>query len=306
MTKSTIQLSVKNLHKRFDSDLLKAKLDVLQGVNLEIRKGEIYGFLGPNGAGKTTTIKAITGLISPDKGEISICGYKHDSKEARQKLGFMPERPGFYNHLSGRELLAFYTDLLAIPAKEAQPKINQLLEMVGMTKKADQKLGSYSKGMAQRIALAQALINDPELVILDEPMSGLDPIGRSDFRNIILDLRERGITVFFSSHIIPDVESICDRVGILLNGTIIAEGEIEEIVSMEVEEFELSFAGSSSKKLKVPLLSAYDGTDSSLVRVKPEDKNKAVSEILSSGAELLRLAPVRKTLEDKLVEKIRS
>ena len=306
MTKENIQLSVKDLHKRFDSDLLKASIDVLKGVNLEIKKGEIYGFLGPNGAGKTTTIKAITGLIKPDKGKIEICGHKHTSSAAKKKLGFMPERPGFYNHLSGRELLMFYTDLLGISEQEAKKKVSELLETVGMTKKANQKLGSYSKGMAQRIALAQALLNDPQLVILDEPLSGLDPIGRSDFRKIILSLKEKGVTVFFSSHIIPDVESICDRVAILLDGKVIAEGEIEEIVSLEVEEFEISFAGSSTSIIGVPTINSTDGTDSSLITVRPEDKDKAVEAILASGAELLRLLPVRKTLEDKLVEKIRS
>jgi ABC-2 type transport system ATP-binding protein len=229
----------------------------------------------------------------------------HDSTRAKARTGFMAEHPGFYNHLSGEELLQFYADLVGLSHKESGKRITELLSMVGLSKKGNQKIKTYSKGMLQRIALAQALINRPELLILDEPMSGLDPIGRRDFRDIMLDLAEYGVTIFFSSHILPDVESICDRVAILIDGTVQAEGEIDDIVSLEVDQFDLYFSGISIPQLKTPLLGSHKGPDSNWARVSAQNKDALMKEIIDAKAKLLRVNPVRSSLEEILIGKYR-
>ena len=208
---SDVQLRVDNLWKTFHPGLFEPAVEVLKGLSLEVEKGEIFGFLGPNGAGKTTTIKAITGLVVLDKGEISIDGHAHDSIQAKRMIGFMAENPYLYNHLAGREYLRFSAELLGVDGPEVEDRVEAVLRQVSMDTRAEKKMSVFSKGMLQRIALAQALLGDPRLLILDEPMSGLDPIGRRDVRDIILGQKESGVTVFFSSHIIPDVETICDR-----------------------------------------------------------------------------------------------
>lgn len=302
---NSVQLKVKDLHKTFDQDLLKAKLHVLRGVNLEVRKGDIYGFLGPNAAGKTTTIKSITGLIMPDSGEITIGGERNTSMAAKRKVGFMPEQPGFYNHLSGKELMRFYADLLAIPRNKSEDLIKMILDDVGLAGHASLKIRNYSKGMLQRLALAQALINDPELLILDEPMSGLDPIGRRDFKDIIFKLKERGTTIFFSSHIIPDVESLCDRVAILISGKIRAEGKVKEIVAMEVKFVDVAFSGVPLESIKTGIESGHESSDSTWVRVAGDSQKDLIEEISNKGGKLISLNPVRKSLEEVLISKYR-
>lgn len=302
---SKAMLSIRDLHKTFDSDLLKKKQEVLKGVNLTVNSGEIYGFLGPNGAGKTTTIKIITSLIFADKGIISIGGTPHTTGDARKKIGFMPETPGFYRHLNGRELLVFFANLLDLPRGEIDGRVDELLKLVGLWEKRDTLVGAYSKGMTQRIALAQALLHKPPLLILDEPLSGLDPIGRADFRDILLNLRENGVTIFFSSHIIPDVESICDRVGILLNGRIQAEGDIDEIVDMEINHYDITFTGEPEQKFSFDVESSNSGGDSTFIRIAAADKAKAIEEIQKLGGDIIRVSPVRASLEEVLIGKIR-
>lgn len=297
------QLQVKKLHKTYSDDLLKTKKHVLKGVDLEVGKGEIYGFLGPNGAGKTTTIKAITGLIIPDSGEISICNKPHTSVAAKRQMGFMPEQPSFYNHLTGHELLLFYSDLIGLARADATKRIDKLLHQVGLTDHAQAKVKTYSKGMLQRMALAQALINQPKLLILDEPLSGLDPIGRRDFREIILELKEEGVTIFFSSHIIPDVENICDRVGILIDGRLQAEGEVQEIINLKVDHYDITFTGVPPGSLKTELVAEHEGSDSVWARVTNDLKDRLVSEITSAGGNLISLNPVTSSLEDVLISK---
>ncbi|MEJ2582478.1 MAG: ABC transporter ATP-binding protein, partial [Acidobacteriota bacterium] len=245
-----IQLSVNNLQKTFHPGLFEASIEVLKGLSFEVEKGEIFGFLGPNGAGKTTTIKAITELIYPDAGEILICGLPHTSLDAKRRLGFMTESPYFYRHLTGREFLQFCGELLYVDPSVLGEKISRVLVEVGMERRADQKMGTFSKGMLQRVALAQALLGDPELLILDEPLSGLDPIGRRDVRDIILTRAAAGTTVFFSSHIIPDVEMICDRVAIIVDGVVRTIGAVSELVSGVAATYEATFVGAAPSELK--------------------------------------------------------
>ena len=211
---------------------------VLRDVTLSVRRGEVYGFLGPNGAGKTTSMKCLLGLLTPDQGSIKIFGRPGSEPCARQKLGYLPEQPYFYPHLTGRELIEYFGRLFGLPAAIRRQRTDDLLERVGMGSKADVPIRQYSKGMLQRIGLAQALINDPELVILDEPMSGLDPIGRREIKDIILELKAKGSTVFFSSHILADAEALCDRVGLLFNGHILRESAVDELLEERVRYWE--------------------------------------------------------------------
>jgi ABC-2 type transport system ATP-binding protein len=297
-----VQLEVRDLQKTFDPGLFEAKVEVLRGVSFEVSQGEIFGFLGPNGAGKTTTIKAITGLIRPDAGEIRVCGVPHSDLEARRRIGFMPENPYFYNHLTGREFLRFAAELLGMGRAGVESRIDELLELVSMERGADRPMRTFSKGMLQRIALAQALLGSPDLLILDEPMSGLDPVGRRDVRDIIIGQRERGTTVFFSSHIIPDVETICDRVAIMAEGTIRATGTVRELVAHEVEAYELTFVGVAPERLATPVLASHSGSDASWARVSSLNRDALIQELAAAGARLVSLTPVRSTLEEFLMQ----
>jgi ABC-2 type transport system ATP-binding protein len=293
-----IALSIEDLHKSFDPGLFERRIDVLKGLSLEVRRGETFGFLGPNGAGKTTTIKAITGLIRPDRGRIVVCGLPPDRLEARARIGFMAEQPYVYNHLSGREFLEFHAELLALPRGEVAGRVAEVLDLVSMTDAADRAMRTFSKGMLQRLSLAQALLGRPELLVLDEPMSGLDPVGRRDVRDLILAEKERGTTVFFSSHIIPDVETICDRVAILVGGTVRAVGEVRELVVQEAEAYEVSFVCADPVALATPLLASHRGSDAWWARVASEHRDALIRELAAAGARLVALSPVRSTLEE--------
>ncbi|MGH7230210.1 MAG: ABC transporter ATP-binding protein, partial [Nitrospiraceae bacterium] len=206
-------------------------IQALSGLSLSVRRGEIYGFLGPNGAGKTTTLKILLGLMRATSGHAEVLGVPAGDVNVHRHIGFLPESPYFYDYLTAEEFLAFYGHLAGQSGEELDRRVTSLLGMVGLSEARTRQLRKFSKGMLQRVGLAQALIHDPELVILDEPMSGLDPIGRKQVRDLILGLRDKGKTVFFSTHIIPDVEMICDRVGIVVKGKLLATGRVDELVS---------------------------------------------------------------------------
>ena len=293
-----IQLSVRDLHKTFHPGLFEASVEVLKGLSFDVQRGEIFGFLGPNGSGKTTTIKAITEIIYPDSGEISVCGLPHSSLEAKKKIGFMTESPYVYRHLTGREFLRFCAELLGLPRHGLEDRIHSVLQEVGMSASGDRALGTYSKGMLQRVALAQALLGEPEILILDEPMSGLDPVGRRQVRDIILRQASSGVTVFFSSHIIPDVEALCDRVAIIVDGTVRAIGAVRDLVSREAERYEATFTGADPHELTTPLLSQHSGSGQSWVRILSEHRGALIDVLEERGAELVSLNPVGVTLED--------
>jgi ABC-2 type transport system ATP-binding protein len=296
-----IQLSIRDLRKTFHPGLFESSIEVLKGLSFEVSRGEVFGFLGPNGAGKTTTIKAITEIIYPDSGKISICGLPHTSLEAKKRLGFMTESPYFYRHLTGREFLRFCGELLGLDRSGLEDRISRVLGEVDMTGRADRTMGTYSKGMQQRVALAQALLGDPEVLVLDEPMSGLDPIGRRDVRDIILARAKAGVTVFFSSHIIPDVEMICDRVAIIVDGTIRSVGAMSDLISHETQEFEATFIGVATDALTTPLLAHHVGSGETWVRVATRHRDDLIKELSERGARLVSLSPVRATLEDVLM-----
>jgi ABC-2 type transport system ATP-binding protein len=293
-----IQLSVRDLHKTFHPGLFEANIEVLKGTSFEVERGEIFGFLGPNGAGKTTTIKAITELIYPDSGEITVCGLPHTSLEAKRRLGFMTESPYVYRHLTGREFLRFCGELLGLSRNGMEERITDVLDDVGMAARGDRTLGTYSKGMLQRVALAQAILGQPELLILDEPMSGLDPVGRRQVRDIILRQAAAGVTVFFSSHIIPDVEALCDRVAIIVDGTVRAIGAVRDLVSRDAKEYEATFSGVLPENLNTPVIAQHAGSGESWVRFLSKDREALVDELDTLGAHLVSLNPVRTNLED--------
>lgn len=239
MTDTVIE--VHGLVKDHFSNLLRKRFRALDGVDFTVKKGETYGLLGPNGAGKTTTQKLILGLLKPTSGTISILGKAPGDKEALGKIGFLPENPYFYAYLSATEFLDFFAQLFDLNPKERKDRIKELLELVQLNEAGSRPIRKFSKGMMQRLGIAQALLNDPELVLFDEPNSGLDPIGRRDIRRIMLMLKEKGKTIFFNSHMLPDVRDICDRVGVLHRGKMVGEGVVSEICSagtyQELEDY---------------------------------------------------------------------
>ncbi len=221
-------IQIKNLVVEFPSQ--KGVVRALDGLNLTVKQGQVFGFLGPNGAGKTTTMHVLLGFIKAISGVARIFDEDVLHSIARQRIGYLPEHPDTYRFLTGRELLIMAGNLFLIRRKQLKHRVDELLKLVGLTDTADRRITTYSRGMMQRIGLAQSLVNDPDLVILDEPTSGFDPLGRISIRHIITSLRDRGKTVFFSSHELSEVELICDHIGIIADGRMIADGTVEDLV----------------------------------------------------------------------------
>jgi ABC-2 type transport system ATP-binding protein len=218
----------------------------VKDLSLRIEPGEVYGLLGPNGSGKSTTLKIILGLVSPTRGRTEIFGRDSRLVESREAVGFLPENPYFYKYLSGAETLRFFGRLCGMTGATLKSRVNELLDLVGLNKARDRRLGTYSKGMLQRIGLAQALIHDPRLVVLDEPTAGVDPAGSREIRDLIMDLKRRGITVLLSSHLLAQAQEICDRVGILADGVLVREGRLQELIAIE-NQTELVIADASTQ-----------------------------------------------------------
>jgi len=225
-----VVITTEGLTKEFRVGFRMKRVLALDNLNLKVEEGEIFGYIGPNGAGKTTTLKIIMGLIYPTSGNVQIFGRDIKDINIKMDIGFLPEAPYFYDYLTAREFLDFYSQLFGLGKKERERRIEELLDMVDLRLVKDTQLRKFSRGMLQRIGIAQALINDPKLVVLDEPMSALDPVGRTKIRDVILRLKDEGKTVFFSSHILSDVEMICDRVGLLVNGKLKEIGKLEELL----------------------------------------------------------------------------
>jgi len=275
----------------------------LSGLSLTVRQGEIYGFLGPNGSGKTTTLKILMGLMRATSGKAEVLGKPAGDVQVRRKIGFLPESPYFYDYLTAEEFLAFYGHLAGLERAELGRKIDHLLGVVGLTEARTRQLRKFSKGMLQRVGLAQALIHDPELVILDEPMSGLDPIGRKQVRDLILSLRDQGKTVFFSTHIIPDVEMICDRVGIVVKGKLLATGRVDELVRHEhTQSVEIVCEG--IKVDEVPVIKAaatlvlQRGPHCLVALPGPDRQEEILAAIRAHGGKLVSVTPQKGSLEE--------
>jgi ABC-2 type transport system ATP-binding protein len=295
-------VKITGLHKSFKSEFLRQRKEVLKGISLTAEEGEIFGYLGPNGAGKTTTLKCLLGLIFPDKGELEILGLPHLSLKAKARLGYPPENPYFYDYLTAAEFLRYYSQLHTIKKGEIENKIEKLLRMVGLEQSAHLQLRKFSKGMLQRIGMAQTLLNDPALVLLDEPLGGLDPIGRKEIRDIIVRLRDEGKTVFLSSHILQDIEMICDRVAIIVDGQVINQGKLHDLISQKILFTEIILSGIAQKELEAfgECLAAHE--DNILVKVFEEKKVEDILQLVyTQKAKIHSLVPRTESLEDLFV-----
>jgi ABC-2 type transport system ATP-binding protein len=294
------------LRKTFRTGFWMRPVEAVKDVDLEVKAGEIFGFIGPNGAGKTTTIKMLTGLVMPTAGEAWVSERPVSDPESRARLGFLPEGTFFHDYLTASEFLDFHGSLLGIPREVRRERIPRLLERVGLAHAAERQIRRYSKGMRQRAGLAQALIGDPEIVILDEPMSGLDPLGRKDVRDVILSLRDEGKTVFFSSHILEDAEVICDQVAIILSGRIVKQGYLDELLGQELVGSELVVEGISESlysELQSQARRAVVQGHRFLFEFDGESEGeKALDRVRESGGRIRSFVPKRKSLEDLLLE----
>jgi len=304
-----IAIRMERLSKTFRVGFWARKVKAVEELSVEVGEGEIFGLLGPNGAGKTTAIKMLLGFVRPTQGRAFVAGLPAGSMEARRAIGYLPENPALYEFLTGEEYLRFAGRLAGLGRREAASRADQLLEQVGLAGRADRAIRRFSKGMVQRLALAQALIGDPRIVVLDEPMSGLDPIGRKDVRDLIFQLRQQGRTVLFSTHILSDVEAICDRVGIMVGGRLTDCGSLDTLLEPGVRAVEI-VARQVPDQLAERL--AVEGVqlmrrDGAVVLTFPSEPpaQEAVRAIVGAGGVLVSLAPHRQTLENLFVQRAR-
>jgi ABC-2 type transport system ATP-binding protein len=282
MVETQPAVEIRDLVKDFQTSFRRKPLRAVDGVSIRIMPGEVYGLIGPNGSGKSTTMKALLGLVAPTSGHCAIFGKDSLKVDSRNDVGFLPENPYFYKHLSGAETLAFYGRLCGLGGRALKDRISELLDLVDLQGARDRRVGGYSKGMLQRIGLAQALIQEPRLVILDEPTAGVDPLGSRQIRDLILKLRGRGITVFLCSHLLEQVQEVCDHVGIIFQGRMIREGRLEDLIAIEDQtEFILRNADA-----------ALMDRINALIREHP-------------GVELVRTGKPRTTLERLFLREIR-
>jgi len=282
----------------------------LDGLDLQVGQGEVFGFLGPNGAGKTTTLKLLMQLIFPTAGSAEILGRPVGDVAVRRRIGYLPENPFFYDNLSAEELLTYFARLFGYRGAERAARVSRILDEVGLGAERRFQLRKYSKGMLQRVGLAQALLNDPEVVFLDEPMSGLDPIGRREVRDIILRLRDRGATVFFSSHILGDAETLCSRVAIVAQGKLVASGSVAELVPFRVRGWDLVIGGLDAARVRdiggpdTATREIADGRHH-VILAEAASLDAAMAKITALGGQLVSVNPVRDTLEDFFVARVR-
>ncbi|MEZ5425902.1 MAG: ABC transporter ATP-binding protein [Pyrinomonadaceae bacterium] len=305
-------VEIENLTKDYEKGFWKKKkIRALDGLNLKVRGGQIFGFLGGNGAGKTTTIKILMTLLFPTAGSARILGSDIRDFKMHSRIGYCPENPYFYDYLKAMELMTYFAELLGIESSKRKKKCEELLTRVGLPEKDwNRQLRKFSKGMLQRVGLAQSLLNDPEIVFLDEPMSGLDPLGRREIRELISELRRKGTTVFMSTHILSDIEALCDEVAILRNGRLSATGNLQDLLarSGEVQSFEIAFKGISAEELagafsdlpEIKINSAPNGVH--LQSVGEEQVEKVLHLTKKAGGTLVSVQPVKQSLEELFVE----
>lgn len=305
MAECSIRLD--KFEKSYCSDFLRRRKAVLRGITLEVRPGETFAYLGHNGAGKTTTIKALLGLIKVDAGRVELLGCKPGDRGALARVGYVPENPYFYDHLTGRELLGLMAGLHGLDRRTTRRRVDEILELVGVQSSADRRMRTYSKGMLQRIGMGQALINDPDLLVLDEPMGGLDPIGRHHIRAIIAELKARGKTIFMSSHILSDVEAIADR------AAIISEGLLRRVIDLKSDErsfrrMELQCRGltdEDSDALRDHGFDVQTRNDISWIRIDEAHLvSEAILAVQRTSGQILQLGPVRTSLEEIFVQEV--
>lgn len=292
-------IEIQDLGKTYVKGVRRQKVTAVRGLSLEVEEGEIFGFVGPNGAGKSTTIKILCHLIRPTSGRVSLIGKDVTSPEARRTVGYLPENPSYYDFLTGEELLAFNGSIHGMSAERIRRRSHELLRLVELEEAARRPLRTYSKGMVQRLGIAASLIHEPKVLIWDEPMSGLDPIGRKQTADLMLDLRKQGKTIFFSTHILADVEQVCDRIGMIVKGELTYTGHLEEIRSAAIERYHVVFRPRDNLAPDAfspyPLL-IHGGLHH--LEVPPEDFGEMMRRLLGEGAEIVIVEPRRLRLED--------
>lgn len=297
-----------NLEKTYSVGFWRKKPRVaLRPLSLEVHEGEVFGYLGPNGAGKTTTLKLLMGLVFPSAGSARILGLDVNHPQVKAQIGFLPEHPYFYDYLTARELLHYYAQLSGVAAKERSRRVEEVLQRVGLPDVSGVQLRKFSKGMLQRVGIAQAIVHDPRVVFLDEPMSGLDPMGRREVRDLIEGLKHEGKTVFFSTHILSDAEALCDRVAILNKGELRGVGAVAELTSTVHGKVELIWAGPSVPAgLKSIAAECHVTGETGRAVVGEESVNAAIDAIRAAQFRLISVTPVRATLEDYFVQRLES
>jgi len=284
----------------------KRRVAGLKPLNLSVEAGEVFGYLGPNGAGKTTTLKLLMGLIFPSGGSARILEMAIADPRMKSQIGFLPEQPFFYDYLTAAELLDYYARLSGVPARERTKRVQTALARVGMSQSARTQLRKLSKGMLQRVGIAQAVLHDPKVVFLDEPMSGLDPLGRREVRDLIQSLKEEGKTVFFSTHILSDAEALCDRVAILHKGELRGVGAVNELTARTESKVEILFQGVQGVTLLSALGAECHATGEMVRAIIPENRqDEALEALRRLGLRLISLTPVRATLEDYFIERLK-
>lgn len=284
----------------------KQLLPALRSLDLTVDSGETFGFLGPNGAGKTTTLKLLMGIIFPTSGSATVLGKDCLDPEVKRKLGFLPEQPYFYDYLSAPELLDYYARLSGIPAAARKQRIDELLGRVGLSDVGAKQLRKFSKGMLQRVGIAQAIIHDPEIVILDEPMSGLDPVGRHDVRELIQHLKDQGKTIFFSTHILSDAEALCDRVGIIHKGELRGVGVVNDFRSSVADKTEVIWLGANALASVRDLVTDTHITgDTVRGALQSANLDRLLEKLRAQHARLISVTPIQRTLEDYFLSKTR-
>ena len=281
----------------------------LDRLSIDVAPGDVFGFLGPNGAGKTTTLKLLMQLVFPTSGEAEILGRPLGDVSIRRRIGYLPENPYFYDHLTAEELLDYYGRLFGQSAADRRQRVGKTLDRLGIGAERRLPLRKFSKGMLQRVGLAQALLNDPEVVFLDEPMSGLDPLGRRDVRALILELRDQGRTIFFSSHILSDAEALCTRVAIVAKGRLAASGTLADLKEFAIQGWELVMAGVPPEALERVRARARRvvtiGGDRYAIDLPPDGRpEELLRELTAAGATPVSLNPLRETLEDVFVRRV--
>jgi ABC-2 type transport system ATP-binding protein len=307
---ATRAISTRGLGKTYRLGLRMRTVEALSALDLDVDEGSVYGFVGPNGAGKSTTIKILVGLIAAGRGEASLFGHPVREAAARRVVGYLPENPSFHDFLRPMEALRFLGHLSGMSGAPLRRRCEELLELVGLGHARDLTVRKFSKGMVQRLGLAQAVLHDPPLLILDEPMSGLDPLGRKDVRDLILELRRRGKTIFFSTHILGDVEAICDRVGMLFHGKLMAEGPLGQLLDGSIQAVEVRCLGVPAElgaRLTREAVRSSSSPDAQVFVFRSlAAANAAAQELLRAGGQVLALQPIRESLEESFVRLARS
>jgi ABC-2 type transport system ATP-binding protein len=296
-------IEIRGLTKDYRTGFLRKRPKrSLDNLTLDVEEGEVFGFLGPNGAGKTTTLKLLMGLIFPTSGTARVRGRSIDDIAMHRDIGYLPEHPYFYDYLTARELLDYYARFSPMSAGERNERVERYLKKVGLESAAKVQLRKFSKGMLQRAGIAQAILHEPKVVFLDEPMSGLDPVGRREVRDIILELKQKGTTVFFSTHILSDAEMLCDRVAVLVGGKLQGVGAPADIVSVEVHSMEILFEPAAGRPLPQNLAGQATHIGGRYRIAVPEgDVYNALDQLRAAQARILSMSPVRPTLEDYFI-----